>query len=130
MKKLTWILIAIVILACCSGSIGCAGSQKETPTQAPTSTPTPTAAPLTTPTPKPINWTSVSEKIDKLATDNSFLIQSVQQLGDNIVEIGGLGGCTNFANAVNNEAEFVLIGKPLLAPEGNCTIWFRVLPLK
>ena len=96
---------------------------------APTPTSTPTAAPPMTATPKPINWSSVSERINKLATDNGLTIQKVQQLTDDIVEIEGLGGCTDFAKAVDNEPEFILVGKPQLVPEGNCIIWFRVLPL-
>ena len=125
MKKLTWILTTILILAYCFGSIGCASGQKETPTPALTSTPT--VAPSTTSTPKPINWSSVSERIDKLAMDNGLTIKKVQQLTDDIVEIEGLGGCTDFANAVENEPDFVLVGTPQLIPGGNCVIWFRVL---
>jgi len=125
MKKLTCVLTTILILAYCFGSIDCANSQRETPTPAPTSTPTPTAAPPVTATPKPINWASVSERINKLATDNGLTIQKVQQLTADTVQIEGIGGCTDFANAVDNEPEFMLVGKPQL--EGNCVIWFRVL---
>ena len=120
-------MTTILILACCFGSIDCANRQRETPTPAPTSTPTPTVAPSMTATPKPIDWSSVSERINKLATDNSLTIQKVQQLTDDIVEIEGLGGCTDFAKAVDNEPEFILVGKPQLVPGGNCIIWFRVL---
>jgi hypothetical protein len=126
MKKLIWILTTTVILAYCFGLIGCASGQKETPTPASTSTPTPTAAPSVTATPKPIDWSSVSERINKLAMDNGLSIQKVQQYGD-IVEIEGLGGCTDFANAIDNEPDFILVGKPQLVPSGNCVIWFRVL---
>jgi hypothetical protein len=79
-----------------------------------------------TATPKPIDWSSVSERINKLAMDNGLSIQKVQQYGD-IVEIEGLGGCTDFANAIDNEPDFILVGKPQLVPSGNCVIWFRVL---
>lgn len=124
MKKLTWILTTILILAYCFGSIGCASGQKETPTPALTSTPT--VAPSTTATPKPINWSSVSERIDKLAKDNGLSIRSVESYDDR-VGIEGMGGCTDFANAIDNEPDFILVSKPQLIPGGNCVIWFRVL---
>jgi hypothetical protein len=69
----------------------------------------------------------VSERINKLAMDNGLAIQKVQQLTADTVQIEGIGGCTDFANAVDNEPEFILVGKPQLVPEGNCIIWFRVL---
>jgi hypothetical protein len=126
MKKLIWILTAILILAYCSGSNGCSSGQRDTATPAPTPTPTPTAAPSTTATPKPINWSSVSERINKLAMDNGLSIQKVEPY-DDTVGIEGLGGCTDFANAVDDEPDFILVSEPQLLPGGNCIIWFRVL---
>jgi hypothetical protein len=55
-------------------------------------------------------------------------IHEVHQLTDDTVEIWGEGGCIGFAEAIDNEPEFVIVGKPQLSPEGNCTIWFMVLP--
>ena len=132
MKKLALLVTPLLIIALITGAFGCAGEEAltNTPTPVPALSPTPgpsaTLAP--TATPEAINWASVSATINRLAADNGLNIHEVHQVTGDIVEVGGEGGCTDFLDAVDNEPQFVIVGKPQLSPEGNCTIWFRVLP--
>ena len=130
MKKLAVQVTALLIIALATGAFGCAKEVAPIPTPNPTPTPTPTPSATLAPTETPaaINWASVSERINRLATDTGLDIHEVHQLTDDTVEIWGGGGCTGFAEAIDNEPEFVIVGKPQLSTEGNCTIWLKVLP--
>ncbi len=131
MKKLALLVTPLLIIALIAVTFSCAGEEAlTTPTPVPEFSPTPgpsaTLAP--TATPEAINWASVSATINRLAADNGLNIHEVHQVTGDIVEVGGEGGCTDFLDAVDNEPQFIIVGTPQLSPEGNCTIWFRVLP--
>jgi hypothetical protein len=122
MKKLALLVIPLLIIALFSGAFGCGEEESlSTPTPEPSATLAPTA------TPESIDWVAVSDTIDRLAADNGLNLHDVHQITADIVEVGGAGGCTDFLNAVDNEPQFVIVGTPQLSPDGNCTIWFRVL---
>ena len=123
MKKLALLVLPLLIIALIVGAFGCA---VEEALPIPTPEPSTTLAPPATP--EAIDWVAVSDTINSLAADNGLNIHEVHQVTGDIVEVGGEGGCTDFLDAVDNEPQFVIVGKPQLSPEGNCTIWFRVLP--
>lgn len=122
---LTLLLISIfvsVALAC-----NVQDATEPTPTLEPSPVLTSTPEPAS-PTPKVIDWVSVSEKISQLSVDSGVSIYEVKQLTEDIVEVAVEGGCTDFADLLDSEPEFVLLGEPQLDPQGICIMWFRVLP--
>jgi hypothetical protein len=123
LQTLVLLSVFISVASSCNGQ----EAMKPTPTLEPSPilTATPESA---SPAPEAIDWVSVSAKISQLSADSGVSIYEVKQLTEDIVEIAVEGGCTDFADLLDSEPEFVLLGEPQLDSQGICIMWFRVLP--
>jgi len=129
MKNSIILLTLLLVLGFVFGAVACNDGDVVEPTPTLEPSPVPTSSPeLASPTPRDIDWASIGTRISQLSTDSGLTIYEVKQLTDDIVEVAVEGECIEFANLLDSEPDFVLLGKPQLAPQGICIMWFRVLP--
>lgn len=128
MKSLTIIVILVLSLIPVFGTIACGGEGLVEPTPIPGPSLTPTSTPTSTVTPQAINWGLIAVRINQLASEEGLTIYEVKQLTDDIAEVSVKGECMGFANAIDEEPNLELLGKPQLDDQGLCNLWFRVLP--